>query len=219
MSIKVQVFDPLYYRELVSFFNKYKKKMKKLFFRLILNKILKTFSYFFIVLFIMNLYNLIFGSPILFDSMDITSINDINEEANNTPKENYTKDDNSSRVYYVRNETLFNKTKRWFYWRLFFNRSDKYRSYDEFKRTWNYNCSLRRTLKIEFKNFKASPVEYLKEDQNNFTSRILEDNHNMNIKMKTEYLNGFGWLKKSQIDELARQGYEVYNNEIRKINK
>jgi hypothetical protein len=41
----------------------------------------------------------------------------------------------------------------------------------------------------------------------------------MNIKMKTEYLNGFGWLKKSQIDELARQGYEVYNNEIRKINK
>lgn len=167
----------------------------------------------------MNLYNLIFGSPILFDSMDITSINDINEEANNTPKENYTKDDNSSRVYYVRNETLFNKTKRWFYWRLFFNRSDKYRSYDEFKRTWNYNCSLRRTLKIEFKNFKASPVEYLKEDQNNFTSRILEDNHNMNIKMKTEYLNGFGWLKKSQIDELARQGYEVYNNEIRKINK
>jgi hypothetical protein len=60
----------------------------------------------------MNLYNLIFGSPILFDSMDITSINDINEEANNTPKENYTKDDNSSRVYYVRNETLFNKTKR-----------------------------------------------------------------------------------------------------------
>ncbi len=91
--------------------------MNKLYFRQILNKILKIFSYFFIVLFIMNLYNLFFGSPILFDSLDINTINDINsinEEANNISKENNTNNENSESlgVYYVKNETLVNKTKR-----------------------------------------------------------------------------------------------------------
>ncbi len=45
---------------------------------------------------------------------------------------------------------------------------------------------------MEFKDFKESPAEYFKEDRNDFKSRILEDNHNMEIKMKTEYLKGFG---------------------------
>jgi len=83
--------------------------MKKLNFYFILNKVLKIFSYFFIVLFIKNLYNLIFGSPILFDSID--DINHIYEETHEIPKE---KNDNfkDMPIYYIKNETFINKTKR-----------------------------------------------------------------------------------------------------------
>jgi hypothetical protein len=57
----------------------------------------------------MNLYNLIFGSPILFDSS--VEINSINAEIPEIPKEknNNIKD---IPICYVKNETFTNKTKR-----------------------------------------------------------------------------------------------------------
>jgi hypothetical protein len=92
------------------------KKIKfNFYFYLILNKVLKIFSYFFVVLFILNLYNLIFGSPILCDS--INEINYIHEDSNDIPNESNPKDENSKvlPIYSAKNETFTNKTKKWLY--------------------------------------------------------------------------------------------------------
>jgi hypothetical protein len=86
--------------------------MKKIdfyfYFNLILKRVLKLFGYFFVALFIMNLYNLIFGSPMLFDSFD--EIHSIHEETNDIPNENNSK---VLLIYPAKNETFANKTKKW----------------------------------------------------------------------------------------------------------
>jgi hypothetical protein len=72
---------------------------------------------------------------------------------------------------------------------------------------------------MEFHNFKKSPYKYLKEDRDNLKMRILEDDRKWDVKTKTEYLKGTGWLSKSQINSLKKDGYEIHNSQLRKIIK
>ncbi len=47
-------------------------------------------------------------------------------------------------------------------------------------------------IKIEFRKFKNNPIEYIKEDRNNFKNRILEDNNKFKINKSTQYVEDYG---------------------------
>lgn len=138
---------------------------------IITNNLSKKLSYIAIGLLIINLYNIIFGSPMLLDSIDnidpVSSNNSILNE-NNASNDNILNNNNNdynndNQIYYVDNKNFLSKTKRWFYWRIFVNRSDEYKSYDEFKKVWASGFSLRKTVKEELKKFKSNPIKYIKE--------------------------------------------------------
>ena len=154
--------------------------------------------------------NYIFGSPLYLDSINDINTIDIEENINQI---------NNSQENPFINDTWLEKSRVWLYWRLFMNKSDRYHSFSDFRRAWTPEFSIRKMIIKELKEFKNNPINYVKEDRNYLRTRILEDNRLYEIKKSHNYLEGYGWLGKSEIDSLAKKGYKILNSKIVKINK
>jgi len=188
--------------------------MKKWYFLVFIINLSKILKYFSLVIFIISLFNYFFGSPILLDSIDNNVIdNIIDNKEDNLKENNYNENSNPT------NKNTAHKVKMWLYWRLFANRSDKYQSYDQYQKAWTSEFSFRKMIKVEFKKFKNNPIEYIKEDRNNFKNRILEDNDKFKINKSTQYVQDYGWLRETKIDALRKKGYVIRNSEITKVKK
>ncbi len=151
----------------------------------IIDNLFKLWSYFSIALLLINLFSLFFGSPILLDSIDnisnISNENLLEQNDKSISNENLLEQNDkniNTPVIFLEKKNILNKTKRWFYWRLFVNRSDRYKSYDEFKVAWASGFSLKKTVKVEFSKFKTSPSDYIKEEKNFTKNRINTDKKN-----------------------------------------
>ncbi len=190
--------------------------MKKLYLSFILINLLKIWSYFSLVLFLMSLWNTIFGDPVL-----LNSINSIHDHDYNTTDNLDSKDQGNSipQYYHLSKNNYYQRTKRWLHWRVFINKSDRYQSYDEFKNIWSPEFSIRKIVKSEFKSFVKHPVEYVKEDKEYFYKQLAKDNHQYEMIKSTQYLGGYGWLNKNQLNSLAKDGYIVRNSTLVKIAK
>ncbi len=181
---------------------------------IILINLLKIWSYFSTILLLMSLWNSIFGDPVLLDSINNT------QDYNNTDNSDSKDQGNSIPQYYhLSKNNYYQRTKRWLHWRVFVNKSDRYESYDEFKKIWSPEFSRRKIVKSEFKSFVKHPVEYVKEDREYFYKQLAKDNHRYEMIKSTQYLEGYGWLNRNQLNSLAKDGYIIRNSALIKIPK
>lgn len=173
----------------------------------------KFLTYLSICLLIINMYNYMFGSILLLDSVDnwdqISNENSVHDP-NNIQSNQESTDKNIS---------FFQKSKRFIYWRLFVNRSNRYPSYNHFKKAWNSEFSIRKLIKDEFKEFQTNPIKYIRQERTNTRTRIIEDNAKLTVEYRNRYVRGQGWYSESQVQDLAKRGYEIKDNLITKINK
>ncbi len=139
--------------------------MKNFNINIIYINIIKLLSYLSLILLILSFFNSVFESTLLLDS-----INEIDTNSNNSNEnliENNTTNiaQNNNLNIYVHLGNYATRTKRWLYWRLSVNRSNRYESYNEFKDAWNSGFSLRKTLKTELQEFKLNSTKYFKENR------------------------------------------------------
>lgn len=166
-----------------------------------LNQIPRIIKWFFLILILYNLCNLIlsFSTPILLDS----DSNDLycNIKNTNVIEENTTRDNN------------FN-TKSWLYWRMFVKNSDNYVSYDQFKGQWiNNNFSFKKAFNKEVFEFKNHPFRYIENHMNNKRLRIKIQSRPVEIYHNGNYVKNVGMCTNAELNALYSKGFTV------KINK
>lgn len=163
--------------------------------------------------FIFIIYTLIPNEPLYLDSLNIETINtgdldNIMTIDNNKIDQVHTSDSS----YYL---TPVSRLRRRIYWDVIEKDSGKYSSYDQFKQIWNPSFRFRNLLKKEFNDFKKSPLQFIKQEihLNNIRSKNRLERLN-NQHKGTRYIEGYGWITRSELSNLERTGLTVQNSKI-----
>lgn len=162
---------------------------------------------------IFNIFNVISGTVIYCDT---ESISELYFAEDNTP--NIRVESNESRFStgstFAASLDLRERMRRKISWYLF---SKKLISYSEYKQNWYPSRSVRKQIKIEFKDFFRNPYKYSVHEREWLlidNCKYYKDNPN-----GTFFVQGMGYLDARYVHFLTtKYGYVVHNNRFVKVN-
>nr|YP_009750552.1 hypothetical protein [Tolypocladium cylindrosporum]QIJ60557.1 hypothetical protein [Tolypocladium cylindrosporum] len=161
---------------------------------------------------IFNIFNVIFGNVVYCDTESISEL--------------YFAEDNIPNTRVEPNESRFStgstfasldlreRMRRKISWYLY---SKKFISYSEYKQNWYPSRSVRKQIKIEFKDFIRNPYKYSVHEREWLlidNCKYYKDNPN-----GTFFVQGMGYLEARYVHYLTvKYGYVVHNNRFVKVN-